>query len=213
VRTNYLSLSDIERRANLLIGKYERKNGSITAPVPIEKIAENILDLVIEWDVINENSDEVIFAGLNPREKKIVFNEKRKDLFIDNSGLYNTVLAHEIGHWVLHVDGEELGMQYELSLEGIEPKFIYRSTGPITSIEGQAHRFMSYLLIPYKLLKKRIETENLYEWDTLYKLREEFDVTISVLVIRLKKLGLIYIDNSKKIFPSRAVSKGQIKMI
>lgn len=213
MKANYLTPKHIERCANTLIGKYEERYGLISAPVPIERIAENIVDLVLEWNKIPENSGEIIFAGLDSTQKKVIFNERRKKSYDDFGGLYNTVLAHEVGHWVLHVDATDLGLQSVLPGTGIASKFVYRSTGPSKPIEWQAHTFMGYLLMPYKLLRNYIETEDIYNWDSLYYLKEKFDVTISALVMRLKKMELIYIDDDRTIYPSEAVSKGQIKMI
>ena len=213
MKTNYLAPKEIERRANDLIGKYEEKYGTIPVPVPVERIAENIVDLVLEWSKIPENASEVIFAGLSPIQKKVIFNERRRNFYDDTGGLYNTVLAHEVGHWVLHVDATDLGLQLMLPDTGIASQFVYRSTGPNKPIEWQAHTFMGYLLLPYRLLRNHIETEDLCDWSSLYYLRDKFDVTISALVIRLKKMGLIYIDDDKKIYLSEAVSKGQTSML
>jgi len=213
VKTSYLTTKEIERRASALISKYEERYGSIPIPVPVEIIAENILDLVLEWNRIPENSNEIIFAGLNPLQKKVIFNEGRKKFYDDTDGLYNTVLAHEVGHWILHVDAAELGLQPMLPGTEIAPNFVYRSTGPNKPIEWQAHTFMGYLLLPYRLLRNYIETEDIYYWEGLYDLRDKFDVTISALVVRLRKMGLIYIDDDKKIYRSEASYKGQISMI
>lgn len=212
MKTKYLTSEHIERSANSLISEYEQRYGSISAPVPVERIAENIVDLVLEWSRIPENSGEVIFAGLNPMQKKVIFNECRKKFYEDYDGFYNTVLAHEIGHWVLHVDAVDLGLQPALPGTEIISKFVYRSTGPKKPIEWQAYTFMGYLLLPYRLLRNYIETEDLCEWSSLYYLRDKFDVTISALVMRLRKMGLIYVDD-KTIYPSEAVSKGQMRMV
>ena len=99
-----MSLTTIERHADQLLKKFEDQYGLISAPVPIEKIAENLLDLMIEWNEVTENPQEVIFAGLSPRQRKIIFNEKRKKYYEETDGLYNTVLAHEVGHLFLHKD-------------------------------------------------------------------------------------------------------------
>ena len=213
MKTSYLPAKEIERRANELIGKYEERYGLISAPVPVERIAENLVDLVLEWNKIPENTGEIIFAGLSPLQKKVIFNERRKNFYNHTDGLYNTVLAHEVGHWVLHVDAADLGLQPMLPETGIASKFVYRSTGPNKPIEWQAHTFMGYLLMPYRLLRNYIETEDLCDWSSLYYLRDKFDVTISALVIRLKKMRLIYIDDDKRIYPSEAVSKGQTSML
>lgn len=211
MKMHYLPPEYIERRACALIGKYEERYGPISTPVPIEKIAEHILDLTLEWNEIPESPREVIFAGLDPKQKKVVFNEKRRSDY-ESGGLYNTVLAHEIGHWVLHVDAVDLGLQPMLLGTGIDSRFIYRKTGPSTPVEWQAHTFMSYLTMPYKLLRNYIETEDLCDWSSLYYLRDKFDITISALTIRLKKMGLIFIDD-KKIYPGEASYRGQIKLV
>lgn len=213
MKTNFLALENIEKRANELIWKYEESYGLISAPVPVEKIAENIIDLIIEWNNISDNSDEIIFAGLDTMNKKVVFNERRRSIYDDTDGLYNTVLAHEVGHWVLHVDGIELGLQKVLPGTEVTTKFVYRSKGPSSPIEWQAHSFMGFLLLPYKLLRSHIDTGDIYEWSGLYYMKEKFDVTISALVMRLKKLGLIYIDDDKTIYHSEGESKGQIRMV
>ena len=213
MKTSYLTTKEIERRASTLILKYEERYGFIPIPVPVEIIAENILDLVLEWNRVPENPNEIIFAGLNPIQRKVIFNEQRANYYDNNDGLYNTVLAHEVGHWVLHVDAVELGLQPKLPGTEIASKFIYRSTGPHKPIEWQAHNFMGYLLLPHRLLRNYIENEDIYDWKGLYYLREKFDVTISALIIRLKKMGQIYIDDDKKIYRSEAVYKGQISMI
>ncbi len=213
MKTSYLTPKEIERRASELIGKYEERYGLISAPVPVERIAENIVDLVLEWSKIPENTDEIIFAGLNPMKSKVIFNERRKDVYDGTDGLYNTVLAHEVGHWILHVDAADLGLQPMLPGTEITSKFIYRSTGPSKPVEWQAHTFMGYLLLPYRLLRNHIETGDIYDWNSLYYLKEKFDVTISALVMRLKKMGVIYIDDDKSIYPSEAVSKGQTRLV
>lgn len=213
MKTGYLSPKVIEKRAEQLIGSYEERYGLISAPVPVEKIAENFLDLILEWNQIPEGSNEVIFAGLNPKQKKVIFNEKRRKYYEDTDGLYNTVLAHEVGHWVLHVDAIDLGLQPTLPGSAVASGFVYRSAGPTTAIEWQAHNFMGCLLLPYRLLRNHIETGDIYDWGGLYDMKEKFDVTISALVIRLQKLGVIFIDDDKAIYPSEAVSKGQARLM
>lgn len=213
MKTRYLPLKSIEKSADQLIGSYEERYGLISAPIPIEKIAEKLLDLILEWNDIPEESSEIIFAGLNPRRRKVIFNEKRRDYYKDTDGLYNTVLAHEVGHWVLHVDAADLGLQPMLPGTEMASAFVYRATGPMKAIEWQAHAFMGCLLLPYRLLKNHIETGDIYDWSGLYYIKEKFDVTISALVIRLKKMGVIFIDDDRSIYPSEAVSKGQSRLI
>lgn len=209
MKTNYLTANEIESRANELITQYEVKYGKMSVPVPVEIIAEHLLDLTLEWNKIPEYEDEIIFAGLDPKHKKVVFNERRKDDYDRADGLYNTVLAHEIGHWLLHVTASYLDNQLSfLPGTGIATGFVYRSTGPTNSIEWQAHNFMSYFVMPYELLRTYIEEENLCDWSSLYYIKETFDVTISALTTRLQKMGLIYIED-KHIYPCKEVAHGQ----
>ncbi len=70
----YLKPEEIENKANELISDYEKKYGLLKPPIPVERIVENQLDLLIEWNSIPEKTNEIIYAGLAPTEKKIVFN-------------------------------------------------------------------------------------------------------------------------------------------
>lgn len=208
---SYLSPKEIERRAYALISKHETRYGPIVAPVPVEKIAESTLDLIIEWDSIREGPGETILAGLAPAQGKVVFNERRKALY-ESGGLYNTVLAHEIGHWVLHAGPVEKGQQPSLAGLAKSPSFVFRQTGPSTPVEWQAHTFMNYLVMPHKLLQDYIETEDLCYWSSLYHIRDVFEVTISAVTTRLRKMGLIFIDEDKKIYPGEGSYRGQLRM-
>ena len=213
MKVPFLSLDTIERQASALLWKYEEKHGALATPVAVERIAESVVDLVIEWNSIPERPGETILAGLDPANRKVVFNQNRQRTYDDTDGLYNTVLAHEIGHWVLHVDGNEPELQAVLPGTGMAARFMYRSRGPNSPLEWQAHSFMGYLLMPHRLLKTHIDGEDIYDWGSLYYLKEKFDVTISALIIRLKKMGLIYIDDDKTIFRSEGEAKGQARMV
>jgi hypothetical protein len=206
--TRFLESQTIEQLADDLIKRYESNHGAINIPVPIERIAENTLDLILEWRRIPEPGNQIIYAGLNSMGTQVVFNEQRITYFDNTGGFYNTVLAHEIGHKILHIGETASEARRLLPGTDISSEFLFRSEKPGNKLEWQAHRFMGYLLLPYRLLRQFITTEDLCYWPTLYYLREKFDVTISALVIRLTNLGLIYVED-KKIYRSRAVANGQ----
>lgn len=202
----------VERRANELLAKYEAKNRvSLTPPIPVERLVEDTLDLQILWDVLPEKENETILAGLAPRRRLIVFNESRLSIFNNTSGLYRTVLAHEIGHWELHVDKATLA---QTDMPGIEEQFqfLFRSEEQSWN-ERNAHLFMSYLLVPQHLLNALIRNVEAFDWPFLYRLREMFDVTISVIRIRLERMGLLYVDENGRIYRSRSEYEGQIRML
>ncbi len=207
----YLKPEEIENKANELISDYEKKYGLLKPPIPVERIVENQLDLLIEWNSIPEKTNEIIYAGLAPTEKKIVFNEKRLEKYNKTDGLYNTVLGHEAGHWVLHCQYYQSVNQSSFLGTGIVEKFLYRSSGPNSSEEWQAHTFMGCLMLPMRFLKQDIISENILDWTSLYHIKEKYDVTISSVVIRLEKLGLIYVED-RKIYKTKGEANGQVSM-
>ena len=99
--TKFLSDAQLEDMAAGLLGRYESLFGTVTSPpVPVERILEDVLDFRILWDPIPEPPGQSILAALEPGSKTVVFNEPRRALIDETQGLYNTVLAHEAGHWV-----------------------------------------------------------------------------------------------------------------
>lgn len=116
----------IEALANELLIKWQARDQRLTPPIPVERLAENVLDLRILWDVVPERANETILAGLVPREKTVIFNESRQAILDGTPGLYRTVLAHEIGHWELHVD-RALVNQDGIPGIGEQLQFLFRS--------------------------------------------------------------------------------------
>ena len=118
MNSRFLPNSYIEGSAASLLDRYVTAFGLLaTPPVPVEDIVDGLLDLRILWDTISEPSGESILAGLDPKSRTIVFNDNRRGVFQDTPGLYNTVLAHEVGHWEMHVDHGLASQQSFPSLE------------------------------------------------------------------------------------------------
>jgi len=156
MRMVFLPYKSIEERADKLIKAHESKYGPISAPIPIESIAESTLDLLIEWNRISETPEEIILAGLNLSQKKVVFNEKRKKHYEETDGLYNTVLAHEVGHWVLHANQKDSEAQLQMFGNLKESDFVFRSTGPSGAIRWLlfprwTRSCDSYHLVPFQV--------------------------------------------------------------
>jgi len=202
----------IERRAGELLAKYETKAGvALTLPVPIERLAEDLIDLQILWETLPEKENETILAGLAPRKKLVVFNETRQPLFDKTPGLYRTILAHEIGHWELHVDKTTVNQPLMPGMDE-QLQYLFRSEKQSWD-ERNAHLFMSHLLVPEALLNPLIRQVQDFDWQFLYRLRDMFQVTISVIRIRLERKGLLYVDQNGKIHKSRAEYEGQARMV
>ena len=211
--TGYISDQTLQDKASQLLARYERKHTKVTyPPIPVERIVENFLGLNIVWEGIPEPRGKTILAGLNALEGEVVFNEKRRRVFDETAWLYNTALAHESGHWEVHVDK---AMLQQPALPGFNKEFrcLYKSDGPGQEPEEvQAHKFMAYLLIPSSLLTEAIQGLDLLEWQTLYRLRDLFRVTISALTIRLERLNLLYIVDGE-LYPSRQEYEGQRRLM
>ena len=202
----------IERRASELLAKYKTKVGvALALPIPIERLAEDLIDLQILWQTLPESENETVLAGLAPRKKLVVFNENRLMLFDKTPGLYRTVLAHEVGHWELHVDKATVN---QLPIPGMDEQlqYLFRSEKQSWD-ERNAHLFMSHLLVPEPLLNPLIRNVQDFDWPFLYKLRDMFQVTISVIRIRLERKGLLYVDQRGDIHRSRAEYNGQARMV
>lgn len=211
---SYLPDRYIETVATRLLGLYEHKFGIVPAPpVPVEDIADVFLDLRILWDTLSEPTGTSLLAGLSPRERMIVFNESRREVIEGTQGLYNTVLAHEIGHWELHV---ERNVEDQQQLPNFDQEYdcLYQeATSTQGQKEAQAHKFMGFLLMPSHLLSKAIWDVDLTSWSNLYELRQLFQVTISALTIRLERLGLLYVTPDGQLYPSLQEYHGQRRML
>lgn len=210
MRGQYFSPKKLESLADDLLDRYERETGSLLQPpLQAESIAESI-GLNLLWDEIPEEPGTTTHGALIPEKRLIVLNEHRLQLLESTQGLYNTTIAHEIGHWVLHVDHDALD---HISLPNLD-----YDTSPASESERDkwdernAHEFMGYLLMPSRLLTPRLKGQNLQNWHDLYHLRETFDVTPTALKIRLEKLNLTYLDEKRRFHKSKEKAKGQTSL-
>ena len=209
----YLPDARIEDKALRLLNRYEMDFGVVESPpVPVEDIADGLLDLRLLWDSVAESPGTTVLAGLDPQKEMIKFNESRRQVIEETPGLYNTVLGHEIGHWELHVDHESVSQQQLLQFEQVYECLYQESTCTRGPKETQAHRFMGFLLMPSSLLRKSIHDVELTNWVNLYKLRELFKVTISALRIRLERLGVLYVASDGQLYPSEQEYHGQTRL-
>ena len=209
----YLPDARIEAKAVRLVNRYESEYDTVTGPpIPVEEIADNLLELGILWGSVAEAAGTTTLAGLEPSERMIKFNECRRQVFEETPGLYNTVLGHEIGHWELHVDHNLAAQQGLPNLDQHYECLYQESTCTKGPKEIQAHRFMGFLLMPTSLLWEAVRDIELTSWPNLYKLRDFFDVTISALTIRLEQLGILYVAKDGQLYPSLQEYHGQTRL-
>jgi len=148
-------------------------------PVPVYEIAKK-LDIEVRDAVLGDDVSGLLVIekgipviGVNSRH-----NKRRKRFTV----------AHEIGHYVLH-----LGVS-DLFIDEGDFLAIYRrddTRSRDNKRERDANTFAGALLMPKDLLYKELETArlDLFEDRDWKSLAERFDVSQQALMIRLTKLG------------------------
>ena len=162
-------------------------------PLDASRVAE-FLDLDVVWDIIPSDTQGEIAARILPLEKLIEINENILKL---QEGFGESTIAHEVGHWILHINQEEVNRTLRILNKGITikvPPLLCRSEEQVDGIEWQAQYFASCLLMPQFILTEYVKNLDLTKWQNLYKLAEKFGVTVSNLTHRLKNLGWININ-------------------
>jgi Zn-dependent peptidase ImmA (M78 family) len=235
---NWISDRKIEEKTLVRISEYEKGYGSIKIPVPLDIFIEKIFNLTIDRDSLGVGA----LGGLDPKKRILSINSDYDNLFKEKPGLERFTEAHELGHWDLHVDeanfshpslfdakdNSELFLRkdtnkgnaiYIIKNSWLDPE-IYKAIGQnlkkhdTPQIARQVEKYASFLLMPTALIQNYLKgiNSNIYNWPALYKMAEEFQVTISALKIRLTQMKLIYISNNfsdKKIYHSKEEATGQ----
>ncbi|MGK7951283.1 MAG: ImmA/IrrE family metallo-endopeptidase [Xenococcaceae cyanobacterium] len=196
----FISKVEIEAIALEILIKMQRQPNYIPKfPLDASRVAE-FLGLDIVWDTIADDEQGAIAARILPLECLIEINDNIPQL---QGGFGESTIAHEIGHWVLHTDVEQVERYKRLQNKGIKlniQPLICRNGTHVAGIEWQAQYFAGCLLMPQYILLELRKGKDLTKWSDLYLLADELGVTISNLVHRLQDLGWIYLaPNSRKI--------------
>jgi hypothetical protein len=230
----------IEDITTTRIREYEAKVGeSVILPVPVEQIVEQVLGLDFDYDEIEEMQGEQILGGLDAMTRTILINTKHNDLFEKTPGLLRSTIGHEAGHWDVDIDRSRLhhpafpGFDLKpvvvnrhakkgdrlievLMRKAMSDDKAYKLLKKLTEgqdspeVKSAVDRYQSALLMPLWLMREAEQRFDLTKWPQLYRLAEEAEVTISNLVVRLQRLGLIFIpEGSKTIFRSKDEFLGQ----
>lgn len=213
-KAKWLTPDQIEGKAERLLHEFGQAFGQvISPPVPARKIVEAHLDLAIDWCTIPEKAEERILACLSPEEGEVRFNETHRGFFEEYFGTETFTLAHEAGHWVLHVQHTD-AIQMTFLDEAPRREFLCRAQGLDTfdSFEFQAHRFAAALVMPEAMVRAYAAQVDLYHWPSLYRMREAFEVSITALRKRLEALGLLYIAPDTGLWPSYEDYIGQPRL-
>ncbi|MCU0534848.1 MAG: ImmA/IrrE family metallo-endopeptidase [Hydrococcus sp. Prado102] len=191
---------EIEAKAIDILEQMQRSPNYLPKwPLDASRAAE-FLGLDVVWDSIPDDCQGAIAARILPLECLIEINEDIPKL---RGGFGESTIAHEIGHWVLHINPEAVKRLLGLRDKGIivraEP-LLCRNELQLSGIEWQAQYFASCLLMPQYKLEEVSQRRDLTKWKHLYEMAQELGVTISNLIHRLKDLGWIYLpENSRQI--------------
>lgn len=194
----YLSKKVIEQKAYETLNFIEVLNKQkLSWPLDTMYVAES-LGLDFDFESISSDANGVIAAMIFPQKRLIVVNQDLSGMTdVGHNGFRESTIGHAIGHWVLHVNTDEVDgkiQQGELDLNICqnEEKFLCRNMDSSEDWrEWQAQYFSSCLLMPYKFLAGIRSKYNLDDLNDLYRMKNEIGVTISNLKHRLKDLGWI----------------------
>ncbi|WP_341733475.1 ImmA/IrrE family metallo-endopeptidase [Microcoleus sp. EPA2] len=213
----------IEGLANdILMQMQKTRNFAPRWPFEATMVAD-FLDLGVVWDWIEPDEEGAIAARILPQQRLIEINEQ---ILAKPSGFIESTIAHEIGHWVLHInqdaaDGDVEPLELNLDNGGnraqdVEEPFVCRGASAdtkIASIEWQAQYFASCLLMPRGILEDKRQGRDLTKWSHLYKMRDELGVSISNLTNRLQEFGWIYIPKgTREIYAGKDVANAQQRL-
>jgi len=180
----------------------------------IDDLIEFEYGLDIIWkDIDHLAPNEDVFAALIPKQKQIYMNEAKRELFLRKMGTMNFSKAHELGHWILHIT--ELQNYEQLTFSDNQTYFC-RSASKKHPQETQADMFAAAVLMPKDIIIQavnKLKERGKVSFPNLYKLCDEFEVSISALTIRVKELNLLYITADKEIYFDEAEAMGQISML
>jgi hypothetical protein len=181
---HYYKYEEIEKISSSLISFYRKKRNEISPLVDVEFIIDHLLDLKLLWNPIHNISGETVLAMVIPSKTQIQMNSEQLNFFKSVPNLERTVLSHEIGHYVLHKHRIMApGHSYMRSLS--------KNNDPL---EREAHQFAACLLLPrdylvefIRLNSKKIDFNG---WGSIYFLAQSFGVTKTMLMLRLKEIGI-----------------------
>jgi Zn-dependent peptidase ImmA (M78 family) len=181
---SYQELVSIEEKAFNLLNSKKRQ---VTPPIDVEAVALQLGLQVIPYELSEISGALIIennqgFIGYNPAH-----NDTRRRFTI----------AHEIGHYYLHCNGNESAVKKDQLF--VDKDFIvkYRNANNYTFAElkqeQQANAFAAALLMPKELIEKELKkTENLSEIDLIGHLATLFNVSIPAMTFRLDNLNTYF---------------------
>lgn len=159
-------------------------------PVPVERIASSLLDLLIEQTddvraVPGAPTDQGRLSGMLVPATQTIWLDRAE--CGRSRGRRRFTVAHECGHWVLHVagSGEEVCCRpQDISEQDVADGDRVRQ---LRQREAQANAFARELLMPEPLIVEQAAQTG----TNLAAMAERFDVSVPAIRLRLLTLGLL----------------------
>jgi Zn-dependent peptidase ImmA (M78 family) len=163
---------DIERRANEILIESNIHN----APVPIEKIANN-LGLSVEKGMFGES----ISGFLLTKEKKNVIAIKSTESEVRQ----RFTIGHELGHFLFHSNKVD-----DIFISKVHFRNESSSTGEVRK-EREANSFAAAILMPEKFIEEEIDNleKSLTVEEVIKELSKIFKVSEVAMTYRLTNLN------------------------
>ena len=204
----FLSKEVIEHLALDILNQVQAKRKRPLKGNSVAEAVADYLDIGVIWETIPPDDEGYIAAMIFPLQKEIVINKEIPEM---KGGFGQSTVAHEIGHWLLHIDHNALAVFKQRMTPEIEmtiKPFLCRNSNTQKKIEWQAQYFASCLLMPKFKLEEARKRCDFTKWQHLYAVTEDLGVSISNLTNRLQSLGWISIpQNSKQIYRGHAFPK------
>lgn len=169
-----MAAQDFEKRATRLLAEH----GVTEAPVEVEGLAK-----ALGISVRHERLDNDV-SGLLLVENgvaKVAINESH------HRNRRRFTLAHEIGHVLLHAEGDRVF---------VDRRFFrnqWSSKGELRE-EIEANAFAAALLMPRSLIRRHLEADSGITDVDVFRLATKFQVSEQAMTLRLVKLGYIEPD-------------------
>jgi Zn-dependent peptidase ImmA (M78 family) len=183
--------SDPERAAVALLRDFEARFDVADAPpVPVERIAESLLDLLIE-----EHDDVRSIPGAPTNQGRLsgMIHPETHTIWLDRSecarsrGRRRFTIAHECGHWVLHIIGSDHVIccrPQDVSEQDVHDADKVRQ---LRRRETEANEFARELLMPEPLVHEQARATGF----NLAMMADRFDVSVPAIRLRLLTLELL----------------------
>ena len=165
---------NFEKRATRLLAEH----GVTEAPVDVEGLAK-ALGILVGYERLDNDVSGLLLV--EDGVAKVAINESH------HRNRRRFTLAHEIGHVLLHAEGDRVF---------VDRRFFrnrWSSKGELRE-EIEANAFAAALLMPRSLIRQHLEADSGITDVDVFRLATKFQVSEQAMTLRLVKLGYIEPD-------------------